>query len=286
MGITAAEVKELRERTGAGMMECKKALEKAGNIEEAIVLLRESGQAKADKRASKSATEGLVIINGNLMLEVNCQTDFVGRGEELRSFASSILNKAVQADVDSIEALAELMLDSGHTVDAARRELVNKSGENIQLRRLAKLKSSHSVGTYVHGNRIGAMVELEGGDINLAKDIAMHVAASNPRALSPEDVPAELIESERQIFMTQAMQSGKPAEIAAKMVEGRIKKFLSENSLLGQAFIKNPDQSIADLVKEHKAKIISFVRFEVGEGLAKETTDFAEEVMAQVKGNS
>jgi len=287
MKISPADVKELRERTGAGMLECKNALEKAaGNIQEAIVYLRETGLAKADKRSSKLAAEGVVAIEHNangeaIIIEANCQTDFVARAQ-LAEFAKEIVKKALSEKIDTVEALAEMALDSGSTVDYARRELVNKSGENIQLRRLARVKSTHLIGTYVHSNRIGAIVELEGGDLNLAKDIAMHVAASNPKALNPEDVPAELVEAERQIFTTQAADSGKPAEIIAKMVEGRIKKFLGETCLLGQPYVKNPDQTVADLLKEHKAKVISFVRFEVGEGIEKEEVDFAAEVKAQV----
>ena len=290
MSVSASDVKELRERTGAGMMECKKALEKSANIEEAIVYLRETGLAKADKRAGKLAAEGVIVVaqssdgKSTLMMEANCQTDFVARGQ-LAEFAQEVVTKALLENVDTVEALAEVALDSGNTVDYARRELVNKSGENIQLRRLAKLNTSHTIGAYVHGNRIGVLVELEGGDLSLAKDIAMHIAASNPKALSPEDVPAALVEAERQIFLTQATESGKPAEIAAKMVEGRIKKFLGENSLLGQPFVKNPDQTVADLLKEHKAAVKSFVRFEVGEGMEREQVDFAAEVMAQVKGS-
>ncbi|HYF97882.1 MAG TPA: translation elongation factor Ts, partial [Coxiellaceae bacterium] len=282
MSISASDVKELRERTGAGMMECKKALEKAGSIEDAIVYLRETGLAKADKRANKLAAEGVVVVaqstdgKTTLMMEANCQTDFVARGQ-LGEFAQEVVDRALQEKVDTVEALAEMALESGNNVEYARRELVNKSGENIQLRRLAKINTPHIIGTYVHGKRIGVIVELEGGDSNLAKDIAMHIAASNPKALRPEDVPAELVEGERQIFMTQAAESGKAPEIAAKMVEGRIKKFLGENSLLGQPFVKNPDQTVADLVKAHNATIKSFVRFEVGEGMEKEQVDFAAE---------
>lgn len=290
MSVSASDVKELRERTGAGMMECKKALEKAGNIEDAIVYLRETGMAKADKRAGKLAAEGVVVVaqsqdgKTTYMMEANCQTDFVARGQ-LAEFAQEVINKALQEKVATVEALAEMPLDSGNNVDYARRELVNKSGENIQLRRIASVNTAHQVAAYVHGSRIGVLVELEGGDMNLAKDIAMHVAACNPKALSPEDVPANLVEIERQIFMTQAADSGKPAEIAAKMVEGRIKKFLGENSLLGQPFVKNPDQTVADLLKQHNATAKSFVRFEVGEGMEKETVDFAAEVMAQVNSS-
>ncbi len=288
MAITASMVKELRERTGAGMMECKKALEEAGNLEEAVLVLRKAGQAKADKRATKQAAEGVIVIalkaHNAVMLEINSQTDFVARSDDLKGFAQQVIEAALSAKAPSVEVLTEIKLASGASVEHTRRELVNKIGENIQLRRLTHLDAQGLIGTYLHGDRIGVLVEMEGGDLNLAKDIAMHIAASNPKALSAEDISPELIEIERQVFLSQAAESGKAPEIAAKMIEGRINKFLKENSLLGQPFIKNPDQTITDLLKQHNAKIKSFVRYEVGEGMEKQSTDFAEEVMQQVKG--
>ncbi len=291
MNITAAMVKELRERTGAGMMECKKALTEVGNIEEAVIVLRKAGQAKADKRASKVAAEGVIAMTQSadnkkgVMIEINSQTDFASKSEDLKAFSAKVSDLVLNSSINSIEELLQSNLGNGQTVELARLELVAKIGENIQLRRMGKFESQSLVGTYVHGDRIGVLVELEGGDLNLARGIAMHIAASNPKALDANAIPAELIEVEREIFLTQAQESGKPKEIAEKMVEGRIAKFLKENSLLGQPFIKNPDQSVADLLKSHQAKIKQYLRFEVGEGIEKEVTDFAAEVMAQVKGN-
>lgn len=285
--ITAELVKELRERTGAGMMECKKALVAVGgDLEKAIEEMRKSGQAKADKKASRVAAEGIIAISeaadkkSLAMVEVNCETDFVGRDENFTQFAQLVANTALTSAKVGTE-LNEVKLASGETLEYARKELINKIGENINIRRVELFKTSGVLGYYIHGGRIGAVVELQGGDATLAKDIAMHVAAANPMVVSGEDVPADVLAKEREVYSAQAAESGKPAEIVAKMVEGRVRKYLEEVSLLGQMFVKNPDTSVANLLKQHNAKVTRFVRFAVGEGIEKQTSDFVSEVMAQ-----
>lgn len=285
--ITAELVKELRERTGAGMMECKKALVAAdGDIEKAIEEMRKSGQAKADKKASRVAAEGIIAVSeaqdkkSLAMVEVNCETDFVARDENFTKFAQLVADTALQSGKLGAE-LAEVKLASGETLEFARKELINKIGENINIRRAELIKTSGVLGYYIHGGRIGAVVELEGGDATLAKDIAMHVAAVNPMVVSGDQVPAEVLAKEREVYSAQAAESGKPAEIVAKMVEGRVRKYLEEVSLLGQMFVKDPNTSVANLLKQHNAKVIRFVRFVVGEGIEKQETDFVSEVMQQ-----
>lgn len=285
--ITAELVKELRERTGAGMMECKKALVATnGDIEKAIEEMRKSGQAKADKKASRVAAEGIIAVSeaadkkSLAMVEVNCETDFVGRDENFTKFAQLVANTALSSGKVGAE-LADVVLADGQTLEYTRKELINKIGENINVRR-GELMMTHGVlGYYIHGARIGAVVELEGGDAALAKDLAMHVAAANPMVVSGEDVPAEILAKEREVYTAQAADSGKPADIVAKMVEGRVRKYLEEVSLLGQMFIKNPDVSVANLLKQHNARVVRFVRFVVGEGIEKQETDFVAEVMQQ-----
>lgn len=290
--ISAALVMKLRERTGAGMMECKKFLiATQGDIELAISEMRKAGQAKADKKADRIAAEGVVIIarstdgRSAVMIEINSETDFVARDENFTSFAERVANTALQhANIQDVDALsnAELM-GTTQTVEQARQELVAKIGENIKIRRIERVAGDSVVGAYLHGSRIGVVVALKSGDEALAKDIAMHVAASRPLVISRDQVPADAIETERDIFNAQARESGKPQDIIDKMIEGRINKFIDEVSLLGQPFVKDPNKKVAQLLKEKNAEIQSFLRFEVGEGIEKKEDNFVEEVMAQVR---
>jgi elongation factor Ts len=290
MQITAAMVKELRELTGAGMMECKKALtEVGGNTEAAIEWMRKHGLAKAEKKAGRIAAEGVINIavndkcNAACLVEVNCETDFVSRGDDFKNFVAKVSAVVMDKAPSDIDALLELPLDGGKSVEQFRQELVAKIGENIQVRRFVRIESSGYIGSYSHGGRIGVLVELDKADPALAKDIAMHVAASRPVCVSEADMPAEHLEKEREILMAQASQSNKPADIIEKMVDGRIRKYLSEVTLLGQPFVKDPDQSVGKLLKSASATVNTFIRYEVGEGIEKRQEDFAEEVMAQVK---
>ena len=291
--ITAAMVKELRERTGSGMMECKKALvEAGGDIDAAIEQMRKSGLAKADKKAGRTAAEGKIVIKVSddgkraVILEINSETDFVAKNEDFLNFADQVAKRALEAGALTVEELLQLPLEEGGpTIEEARRELIAKLGENINIRRLMRFETeSGKLACYLHGNRIGVVVEMEGGDDQLAKDIAMHVAASKPVCVDESGVPAETLAKEKEIFSAQAEASGKPANIVEKMVEGRLRKFLKEITLLGQPFVKDPDQSVEQLLKSNGATVIRFVRFEVGEGIEKQEADFAEEVMAQVRG--
>ncbi len=287
MQITAALVKELRERTGAGMMECKKALtDNNGDIEAAIEAMRISGQAKAAKKAGRIAAEGLISVaqDGNkaAMVEINSETDFVAKGDDFKNFCSEVVQVALQQQTFELETLLAAPMASGQTVEETRYALVAKIGENISVRRVA-LSEATNQGMYLHGTRIGVLVALDGGDADLAKDIAMHIAASRPVCVSAEQVPAELLEKEKEIFSAQAADSGKPADIIEKMVQGRIQKYLKEVTLVGQPFVKDPEQSIEQLLKKAGAKALSFIRFEVGEGIEKKVDNFVEEVMRQAK---
>ncbi len=289
MTITASMVKELRERTGAGMMECKKALvETGGDLDAAAEALRMSGQAKADKKAGRVAADGRVVIKSTggqaVIAEINSETDFVAKDENFIGFAEAVAATALAAGVTDVAKLAAQSIATGGTVESARTELVTKVGENISVRRVAILKGDGPIGHYTHGARIGSVVVLEGGDEALARDIAMHVAAINPLCIDEKGVPADTLERERRIFTEQAEASGKPPEIIEKMVTGRIAKFLKEMTLVGQPFVKDPDVTVAKLLKDAGAKVDSFVRFEVGEGIEKKEDNFVEEVMAQVKG--
>jgi elongation factor Ts len=291
MNITADAVKQLRERTGAGMMECKKALvETKGDLDAAAELMRKQGLAKADKKATRVAAEGVIVIDRSAdgraaaMVEINCETDFVARGEDFRGFAQAVAEGALRARAADVAALLETKLSSGDSVEERRRTLVAKIGENISVRRVAVLAAPEYLGVYVHGTRIGALVALKGGSAELARDLAMHVAASNPRYLSQAQVPAEVVAKEREILTEQAQGEGKPAEIVTKMVEGRLRKALSEITLAGQPFVKDPDLSIEKLLKGAKAEVPAFERFEVGAGIEKKAEDFVADVMAQVKG--
>jgi translation elongation factor Ts len=286
--ITAALVKDLRERTGAGMMECKKALtETNGDIEAAIEHMRKAGMAKADKKAGRTAAEGLIVVKTSadgkrlVMVEVNCETDFVTKGDDFRNFVAAVGDTALNSGANDIDALLAAKMADGLTVADATKALIAKIGENSAVRRMVAYNSGNLLVNYLHGTRIGVVVELQGGSAELARDVAMHIAASRPQCVSEEQVPAELIEKEREIYTAQSADSGKPADIIAKMVDGRIKKFLKEVTLLGQPFVKNPDITVEKLVKDAGAKVIGFTRFEVGEGIEKKSVNFAEEVAAQ-----
>ncbi len=284
MSVTAAMVKELRERTGLGMMECKKALVEANaNIELAIDNLRKSGQAKAAKKAGRTAAEGAVVTyigqGTAAIVEVNSETDFVARDENFQGFANKIVEIALENRISDVSKLVEASYGDAGTVEQARQALVQKIGENIQVRRI-QLIEGEVLGSYVHNQKIGVVVALAGGDGELAKDIAMHIAAVNPLVVTPDEVSAAVLDKEREIFTEQARQSGKPEEVIQKMIDGRLKKFLSEVSLVDQPFVKNSDQKIGEILKLAGAQVSSFVRFEVGEGIEKEVIDFAAEVAA------
>src|SRR5690554_57986 len=286
MAITAALVKELRERTDAGMMDCKKALEETGgDIDAAIENMRKSGQAKAAKKAGRIAAEGVILTKteGNVgtLVELNCETDFVARDDNFLSFGEKVIAAAFANKETDVEKLKAVNIGDG-IIDEVRESLVAKIGENITVRRVFTIEAGDMVEAYVHGGRIGVLVAISGGDAELAKDIAMHVAASAPQFVKPEDVSAEVVEKERTIQLDIAMQSGKPQDIAEKMVEGRMRKFTGEISLTGQPFVKDPAITVGDLLKQKGADVHAFVRFEVGEGIEKKTEDFAAEVQAQM----
>ncbi len=285
--MSATLVKELRERTGLGLLECKKALAAAGgDVQMAIEELRKSSGMKAAKKAGRTAADGVVATrvaddcSFGVLVEVNSETDFVARDENFLGFVNRVVDAAFTAKQSDVAALMSGELES------AREALVQKIGENISVRRIELIHSdSGVVGSYVHSNnRIAVLVELNGGDQDLARDVAMHVAAVNPQVVSAADMPEELVAKEKEIFVAQAQDSGKPAEIIEKMIGGRIKKFLAENSLVEQAFVKNPDITVGKLVSSAGAQVVSFVRFEVGEGIDVEKVDFAQEVAAQLKG--
>lgn len=289
--ISASLVKDLRERTGAGMMECKRALEAtSGDIERAVEELRKSGRAKADKKAGRIAAEGAIVITDNgkqaVMIEVNSETDFVARDSNFTTFTKAVADTALHANIQDIEKLATQAMhgNTAHTVEESRLSLVAKIGENVQMRRLVLSNPAAAVvGTYLHGSRIGVVVELDVDNIDLARDIAMHIAASKPIVISPDDVSKDLVAKEKEIYMAQAATSGKPQEIIEKMVVGRLKKFLDEVSLVGQPFVKDPDVTVGSLLSKNRAKVLAFHRFEVGEGIEKIVEDFRESVMSQVQ---
>ncbi len=291
MAITAALVKELREHTGSGMMECKKALtEVNGDIEAAIEAMRKSGLAKADKKSDRIAAEGLIAIEVSdcgkrgVILEVNSETDFVAKAEDFIGFVEDLAKLTLSESPADVAALSALPMNGGESVDVTRQALIAKIGENIQIRRFEILEADGIVGAYRHGDRIGAIVSLTAGDATLAKDVAMHIAASRPQAVSAADLPQALLDKERDIVATQAKDSGKPEAIIEKMVEGRMAKFVNEISLLGQSFVKDPDLTVEALVKKSDATVNGFTFYEVGEGIEKAEDNFAEEVMAQLKG--
>ena len=287
MAITAQLVKEMRERTGLGMMECKKALvEAGGDIDAAIETVRKSGQAKADKKAGRVAAEGRVVAHrvadAATLVEINCETDFVGKDEAFIAFCDSVAR--VSSAAENLEGLLALQLENGQTVEEGRQQLILKIGENIQIRRIASLRGDAIYGSYLHGGSIGVVVKLAGGDEELAKDIAMHIAAANPICVAEQDVPAETLAKEREIFAAQAAESGKPAEIQEKMVDGRVRKYIAEVTLSGQPFVKDPDVTVGKLLAKADASVEGFIRFQVGEGIEKEEEDFVAEVMKQAKG--
>ena len=288
MSISASMVKELRERSGAGMMDCKKALvETGGDIDAAIELLRKSGQAKADKKAGRIAADGRIVVatDGNkaVIAEINSETDFVAKDENFIAFVDSVAATALAGNAEDVKALLAESRADGKIIEAARAELVNKVGENISVRRFARVDAADQLGNYTHGARIGAVVSLSGGDAELARNIAMHVAATNPVCIDEAGVPAETLESERRIITEQAQESGKPPEIIEKMVSGRMAKFLKEITLLGQPFVKDPDVSVGELLEAAGAEVKEFIRYEVGEGIEKKQENFAAEVMSQIK---
>jgi elongation factor Ts len=293
MKIPASMVKELRERTGAGMMECKKALvESDGNLETAIEIMRKAGLAKATKKAGRIAAEGLIVIQQNnnqaAMIEVNCETDFVAKGDDFKQYCDAVATTVLQKTPSNLTALMDMpLVGTEKTVEQARQELIAKIGENINVRRFSLMNTEQrNFGVYLHGTRIGVLVDMHGGEPELAKDIAMHIAASRPICVTAEQVPADIIAKEKEIYRAQAAASGKPADIIEKMVNGRLKKYLAEVTLLGQPFIKDSDQTVEKLLKQHKATVNHYERFEVGEGIEKKSDNFVDEVMQQVQKDS
>lgn len=290
VNISASLVKELRERTGAGMMECKKALTTSnGDIELAIEELRKSGATKAGKKAGRVAAEGAIAMYDNgkqaVMVEINSETDFVARDANFTAFVKTVGETALQHHCQDVETLLNTKLSDGKTIEETRLALVAKVGENVQIRRLVLSQPTATcVGTYLHGSRIGVVVELDTENKDVARDVAMHIAASRPIVVSPEQVSADLVAKEKEIYMAQAATSGKPQEIIEKMVVGRLKKFLDEVSLTGQPFVKDPEVTVGHLLNKHRAKVLNFYRFEVGEGIEKIVEDFKEAVMSQVQG--
>jgi elongation factor Ts len=295
MAITAAQVKELRERTGSGMMECKKALVDAdGDMDAAIEALRKTGLAKADKKAARVAAEGLIVVETSddgktaAIVEVNCETDFVARKDDFQDFVAAIAKRVLADNPSDLDALMAMPLRDGNaaSIEDARKALIATIGENISVRRFTRVESDHAIASYRHGVRIGVLVEIVGGDAALGKDLAMHIAAHDPRpvCVSEDQVPADMLAAERDIFTAQARESGKPDDIIEKMITGRIRKYLGEITLLGQSFVKNPDMTVGKLLKQADASVIRFDRIELGEGIEKKAENFADEVMAQVKG--
>ena len=290
MNITAESVKRLRERTGAGMMECKKALvETQGDLDAAAELMRKSGLAKADKKAARGGAEGTVAIeragSSAVLVEVNSETDFVARGDEFQSFARDVAHVALDKAPPDLGALLAEM-HGGITLDERRRALIAKIGENISVRRFVRVTAPGPLGAYVHGGRIGSLVALKGGDEALARDLAMHVAAANPAYIDANGVPAEVLGKEREILMEQTKGEKKPPEIIAKMVEGRLRKYLAEITLVGQPFVRDEDTTVENLLKKARATVVQFVRYAVGDGIEKKHDDFVGEVMAQVKAKA
>jgi len=286
--ITAVMVKELREATGLGMMECKKALAEAeGDLKKAEELLRIKGGARASKMAGRLAAEGAVSVDisadgrTGALVEVNCETDFVAKDENFAGFVKAVAETAAKADPVDLDALAATVGGDGQTIEAARQGLIMKIGENISVRRFVRMSARGRLACYLHGRKIGVLLDYEGGDENLGKDLAMHIAASKPICVSAEQVPAEVIAREREIYAAQAKDSGKAAQIVAKMIDGRVAKYLAEVTLLGQPFVKNPDETVVKLLQAKGAKVHAFHMYIVGEGLEKKKDDFVAAVMAQ-----
>lgn len=293
VAITAAMVADLRARTGAAMMDCKKFLQLTnGDIEKAIDEMRKSGAAKAAKKEGRTTAEGTIMVKSSadnklaVLLEVNCETDFVARGDDFQAFANQVATRALETKISDLAQLLtiEYIPGQAETIETTRQNLVAKVGENITIRRLILIATDNTVATYSHGSRIGVIVEIK-GDKDLGRDMAMQIAASKPEVVLPEQVPAELIAKEREIFMAQAAESGKPADIIEKMISGRISKYLDEVSLVGQPFVKDPDMKVGAVLKQANATVVQFIRFEVGEGIEKKVDNFVEEVLAQARGN-
>ncbi len=294
MAISAALVKELRERTGAGMMECKKALvEVGGDLEAAVERMRKAGLAKADKKSGRVAAEGRIAteLSGDgkraAMVEVNCETDFVAQGEDFKDFTQAVARRVLDSDPTGLDELMDMPLQEGgdKTVEETRKELIAKIGENVQVRRFARFETDDQFGVYMHGNRIGVLIDVKGGDPELRKDLAMHIAASRPGWVREDEVPGDVLSKEKEIFAAQAREGNKPDNIIEKMVEGRMRKYLGEITLLGQPFVKDPDVTVAKLLDQKGAEVSRFERLEVGEGIEKKSECFADEVMAQVRGD-
>ena len=296
MAVTAEAVKALRERTGAGMMECKKALVEAnGDLEAAAEAMRKSGLAKADKKAGRVAAEGVVVIERSAdgltaaLVEVNSETDFVAREKDFQGFAQDVARLALATRPADLDSLLAAKLPSGKTVEETRRELIARIGENIGVRRFEIVTGTAPLASYLHGSRIGTVIVIEGGDATLGHDLAMHVAAINPQYLSAEEVPADQVEKEREIIVAQAATdpklAGKPKDVLVKASEGKLRKFLGEITLLGQPFVKDDKQTVAQVLKGADARVLRFVRYEVGAGIEKKQENFAAEVMAQVRGS-
>lgn len=291
--IKASDVKALRERTGAGMMECKKALVEAeGDLEKAEDIIAKSGHNKAAKKAGRTAAEGVVLAKINpdqksaAMIEVNCETDFVARDENFNKFCNDLISLVAEKQIDDVAKLNDLPMGEFSSVEEARKALVAKIGENIQFRRAVCVKSdSGIVGSYIHDGRIGVLVELTADAPDLAKDLAMHVAAMQPQYIKPEEVPQEVVDKEKEIFIARAKESGKPDNIIEKMIQGQINKYFAEICLVGQSFVKDQDKKISQLLKEANADVKTMVRFVVGEGIEVEKKSFQEEVMEQARGN-
>jgi elongation factor Ts len=286
MQITAQQVKELRERSGAGMMECKKALvENEGNIDAAMEWLRKQGLAKADKKASRIAAEGRIVTaqdkGAAVLVEINCETDFVAKDASFLKFTDAVADVALESGAADVDALKTAAYPGGGSVEDAAKGLVATIGENIQVRRMARVESDGIIGSYVHGGRIGVLVALKGGPAELARGIAMHVAAMNPTYISPDQVPADVFEKEKEIALAQVKDSGKPAEILEKMVQGKLRKTFGEVSLVSQAYVMDTDVSVGDVLKKEGAEVVSVARLAVGEGVEKKDEDFAAEVMKQ-----
>ena len=292
--ISAGMVKELRERTGSGMMECKKALVEAnGDMELAIENMRKAGLAKADKKSGRIAAEGIIGVKNSAdgkavaIVDINCETDFVAKSDAFVDFVNSVTEGLLNANIETEEQLLAMPLEGGVTVDEMRRGLISTLGENITVRRFEKFNTEGGTACYLHGKKIGVIVELAVADLELGKDVAMHIAASKPICVSADQVAADTIDKEKEIFLAQQAEKmkGKPADVVEKMVAGRVSKFLAEVTLLGQAFIKDDKKTVGQLAKEKGNTVIRFIRFEVGEGIEKKEENFAEEVMAQVRGN-
>ncbi|MGN5611876.1 elongation factor Ts [Xanthomonas hortorum pv. gardneri] len=288
MEITASLVKELRERTGAGMMECKKALvENAGDIDAAAEWLRKSGLAKADKKADRVAAEGRIATaqagGKAVLVEINSETDFVAKDENFLAFTETVATAALNSDAADAEALKSVKLDSGETIEERRAAVIAKVGENLQVRRLVRIDSANNVAAYVHGGRIGVLVELKGGDIELARGIAMHIAAMNPPHVKASDVPAEFVAKEKEIELAKMSEKdkSKPAEILEKIISGKISKIINEVTLYGQPYVLNTDQTVEQAVKAAGADVVGFQRLAAGEGIEKVVEDYAAEVMKQ-----